>query len=107
MSEGVAVATSYVVEYKFLIPETNRYFPTVNSIEEEKDFFYVIIKNTTENSRKLYKNIVEALEYAEKNDIQLKQPIKCETGYANIVLGFKNRLALDMFEREFIHILIH
>lgn len=107
MSEGVVLATSYVVEYKFLIPESKRYFPTFDSIEQEKDFFNIVLKNTTENSRKLYKNIVEALEYAEKNDIELKQPIKSETGYANVVLGFKNRVALDMFERQFIHILIH
>ena len=42
MSEGVAIAHSYTVCYKFLLTDTKRYFPTLDSIGEEKDFFAIL-----------------------------------------------------------------
>lgn len=107
MSEGVAIAHSYAVCYKFLLTDTKRYFPTLNTIAEEKDFFNNIASNSTGTSKKLYENIVEVLEYACINDIGLKEAIKCEEGFANITLLFKNRISLDNFEKQFIRILIH
>lgn len=107
MSEGIAIAQCYTVCYKFLIPETKSYFPSFNDLEEEKEFFRSILDKFTGTYKKLYENIVEVLEYASLNDIALKEAIKCENGYANVNLVFKNRISLDNFEKHFIQILIH
>lgn len=108
MSEGLILVSQYIVEYKFLIPETNRYFPSFEDINQEQDFFSSIANKETGSIKRMYNNIAAALKFASENDVSLQKPVKCETdGYATMFLIFPNRICLDKFEHKFKHILIH
>lgn len=105
---GLILVSQYIVEYKFLIPESNRYFPSFEDIDQEQEFFSSIASKSTGSIKQLYKNIATALKYASENNVGLQKPVKCEAdGYATIVLTFPNRICLDKFEHKFKHILIH
>ena len=108
MSEGIIIVSKYIVEYKFLIPESNRYFPSFDDINQEQEFFSSIASKTTGSMKRMYKNIATALKFASENNVSLQKPVKCEVdGYATMVLTFPNRICLDKFEQKFKHILIH
>lgn len=108
MYEGLILVSQYIVEYKFLIPESNRYFPSFEDIEQEQEFFSSIASKSTGSIKQMYKNIATALKYASENNVGLQKPVKCEAdGYATMVLTFPNRICLDKFEYKFKHILIH
>ena len=103
MYEGLILVSQYIVEYKFLIPESNRYFPSFEDIDQEQEFFSSIASKSTGSIKQMYKNIATAL-----NNVGLQKPVKCEAdGYATMVLTFPNRICLDKFEYKFKHILIH
>ena len=67
MSEGIIIVSKYIVEYKFLIPESNRYFPSFDDINQEQEFFSSIASKTTGSMKRMYKNIATALKFASEN----------------------------------------
>lgn len=108
MTEGVIFVSQYIVEYKFLIPESNRYFPSFDDINQEQKFFSSLAKKGTGSIKQMYENIATALKFASENEVSLQKPVKCiESGYASMMLIFPNRVCLDKFEHKFKHILIH
>lgn len=48
MYEGLILVSQYIVEYKFLIPESNRYFPSFEDINQEQEFFSSIAASQQE-----------------------------------------------------------
>lgn len=66
MYEGLILVSQYIVEYKFLIPESNRYFPSFEDIDQEQEFFSSIASKSTGSIKQMYKNIATALNMLQK-----------------------------------------
>ena len=107
MQKGFVYATSYCVEYNFLIPCEKKWIPPHENICEARDIFENITLNSSKIHAPYYRDISETLKKAINKNATLKQKITCDEGFAKIVLEFKNRKDLDDFEKMCMHLLIH